>query len=109
MSLSSSDFTKSLDSKLLDLQCKLLRKRYGPLAARFISFIATAPLSKKQLSQIRPILVVLSRISRATLRLHERVASMIRAFFPESIGALLLQVLLFVICLLAILWLRTTR
>lgn len=107
MSLSTSNFTSSLDSKLLDLQCKLLRKRYGPLAAKFISLIATAPLPKKKLSQLRPILIILSRISKGSLRLEQKMVSVTRALFPKSMGALLLQILLFVMCLSAILWLQT--
>ena len=109
MSLSTSNFTSSLDSKLLDLQCKLLRKRYGPLAAKFISLIATAPLSKEKLSQLRPILIVLSRISNGSLRLRQKIASLTKALLPKSMGALLLQILLFVMCLSAILWLQTVN
>lgn len=106
MNRSSSNSTSSLDSKLLDLQCKLLRKRYGPLAARFISLIATAPVSKKQLSLLRPLLALLSRISDGSLWLQQKMARVAKTFLPKSVGGFLFQVLLFVICLLAILWLR---
>jgi len=57
----SKKFASAMSPKLLNLQLKLIQKKYGALAAIYLRASHVSPMSRADLKKVEPVLIVLAR------------------------------------------------